>query len=565
MAADRFARLPADEDEKQAPPLYKNRCVQCCSTCCCIMLVSLLLVVMWVVPGALWIWMSMLWCRFWKCINIFDSQRAAHCQDCMATFKMELAMTPVGVNGVPLGYFVAPLRLFDENDLQSTVYTEWDDVWRYGSALPEKVWSGEWWRGNELGFIVNNPYFWSLSGIYPYSNSLGSLPSQHASIRPFLEDAFNVTEAASAFVRSSVRKFLAERRAAGEINIQVDLQTWVHQVLYHQVFHKDLKWGSAVEVISAVDGEKEFNSVMWEMAENFTTVQSGFVSLGTVSQAFPALLYKLGFAGIGKVRAAANEYISKYISLIEQNKDWSERLAKLDCSPSTSCTVQLASGLWDAFYSAGGLSVPGGISTGLGILYSTSASNPVKDFVIPRGKELEFFWESIRLFAPVFGFPYWQPRPTCVGTDAKETSDLNRQGGKTGACPEQSASWLTGFSPVNQWQEGERKILFVGAAQRDKKRWGANADDFVLRPLQEYEHNSVGFAEMAVDKAVPANSRLCPAKELALLIGNIFFEEFDQGAWKPEDSNINLAPGGSITQVSSFKLVPVPEVTTLRV
>eukprot|EP00438_Fugacium_kawagutii_P025882 Skav233692 [mRNA] locus=scaffold1927:221139:230749:- [translate_table: standard] len=44
--------------------------------------------------------------------------------------------------------------------------------------MPEKIFSGEWWRGNELGGLVNNPYYWSGTEIWPMSIGMG-ITEQH--------------------------------------------------------------------------------------------------------------------------------------------------------------------------------------------------------------------------------------------------------------------------------------------------------------------------------------------------------------------------------------------------
>ena len=58
------------------------------------------------------------------------------------------------------------------------------------------------------------------------------------------------------------------------------------------------------------------------------------------------------------------------------------------------------------------------------------------------------------------------------------------------------------------------------ATQADPKVWGENAEqEFRVRPLAEYHKSSIGFMEpaLAPDIASP-NSRMCPAKDLALTI-----------------------------------------------
>jgi len=215
--------------------------------------------------------------------------------------------------------------------------------------------------------------------------------------------------------------------------------------------------------------------------------------------------------------------------------------------------------MWDAFYSAGGNSVPGGIQTGLALLFSTSSTNPSPGLSIPKGEELNFFWECLRFAPPVYGFPRWQPRPTCSGLTAEETMALNKSEGKTAACPEQAVDWMTGFPRVSQWAGGDRVILSLVAGQHDPAAWGHDASKFVLRPLADYNRYSVGFAEMAKDDDIDDGraNRNCPGKGLALLMGKIFFEEFDVAGWTAQDPDISIDQFGALQQIPPFSLVPV--------
>merc|ERR1711920_613029 len=74
-------------------------------------------------------------------------------------------------------------------------------------------------------------------------------------------------------------------------------------------------------------------------------------------------------------------------------------------------------------------------------------------------------------------------------------------------------------------------------AMRDPEVWGANAEEFIVRPLADYEaYGGVGFAQMAKDEAVADGNmnRNCPGQDLSLIMGKIFFETFDKSAWTPE-------------------------------
>jgi len=396
----------------------------------------------------------------------------------------------------------------------TTSYMAWDDVWKIGSQYPSKEWSGEWWRGNELGFIINNPKFWSNAGIDPLSILLGSTPGEHAAIRPLLEDMWGLkrqadSDAAAKVIRRRIRNFFKERTT---FTVPTDVTILVHQIL-NEVGLK--------------------RNVSWEYSQAFVSVQTTVVAMATVSQLIPGVL-----AGItlGSISASVVDYIREYTPLLQEL--YGEQLALEDCAPSKNCTVQLAAATWDALYAAGGLSVPGTISTGLGVLYSTSGSNPAPGVTYAKDEAAQFYWENIRYFPPVVGFPHWSTRPTCAGSSAEDTAKLNKPNGKTQACALGEASFFTGYPTVNQYVGGVRAVPNLAIAMWDPRKWGDDSNEFVLRPLAEYDKYSVGFAEMAVNNSVAEGrmNRDCPGKSLALMIGTMFFEEFDQSLWKTTDS-----------------------------
>jgi len=210
-------------------------------------------------------------------------------------------------------------------------------------------------------------------------------------------------------------------------------------------------------------------------------------------------------------------------------------------------------GAWDALYAAGGLSVPGTINTGLGIMYSTSPDNPAPGASYEKAQALQFYWENIRFFPPVVGFPHWRTRPTCAGSTPEETAALNKPNGTSDAC-KLGADTSAGYPQVNQYLGGVRDVPNLALAMSDPNKWGSDADEFKIRPLQEYIKNSVGFAEMAVDNQVAGGrmNRVCPGKTLALMIGTMFFEEFNRNDWATHDS---IGWTATTPFVDSFTLV----------
>jgi len=442
---------------------------------------------------------------------------------------------PVGPNEVALGYAADMLSLLLASEVpgyaqswcggkaelgkcdvkvnfpgpDTTSFMAWDIVWEIGALTPEKEWSGEWWRGNELGFIINNPLFWSGIDISPQSIGLGITPKQHAAIRPAMEDLWGIGangsetyNRAEQIVRRRIREFLARP----EISLPTDTTALVHQILWEVGLKRN---------------------VTFEYAKDFIAVQGSVVALGTISQLIPPIL--TGVA-LGSLQEKVVGYVREYMPIIEDM--YGDQLKLEDCSPSANCTVQAAAALWDALYAAGGLSVPGTINTGLGVLYTSNDNNPAPGATYSKSEALQFYWESIRVFPPVVGFPHWTTRPTCVGQDAEETARLQKPNGSSEACPLGGDS-MAGFPAVNQFMGGVREVVNIALAMSDPRKWGADATQFKVRALEDYGNYSVGFAEMAVNRNVAGGrmDRVCPGKALALLIGGTFFEEFDPSSW----------------------------------
>lgn len=496
----------------------------CCCLCSGVLMVLPLAVLLWFLPTAPAVLVSYAACG----VGL-----VASAVGCSEQFRHDIALAPVGVNGVPLGYFTPGLRIgISPRHFNQTAVTDWDSVHDLGSQLSKRSWSGEWWRGNELGYVVNNPAFWANTGVQPATIVLGSTTGQHAAVRPYLEKMFALTEEAQVWLRKSARGFLDARKLAGKLGVPGDVRAWVHQVLHRVAF------GEAVE---------------WEAALRFVQLQDEVIKKSTFSQALPAELYSI--MGIKRLERDISSYVEVYEKLVIDR--WGEELAKLDCAPTPRCSLQLAAAAWDALNAAGGLSVPNGIQAGLGVLFSRSSSKPRAEVDVAPGTEPQFFWECLRFFPPVYGVPYWTTRPTCQGQTALDTRGLNQTYGMTKPCPAQDASGRTGFPPTNQWQGGQRVVLDVGRAQHDPGRWGDDAGDFKLRPMADYEANSVGFAEMARDPEVAGglNDRSCPARALALAVGATFFEVFERTEWTVSDPNaIEMDSFDPFTQVSGFDL-----------
>merc|ERR1719401_463619 len=254
------------------------------------------------------------------------------------------------------------------------------------------------------------------------------------------------------------------------------------------------------------------------------------------------------------IRDGVTDYVQKYAEISQR---LFPELNDEDCAPTRSCALQLGSAVWDAVSAAGGLSVPSAVGTGLAVLFSTHGNNPFSAGTYKKSQALNFYWENVRFFAPVVGFPAWQKRPTCAGLTEWETQQLQQPGGGTKACPLGRNRHFTGHPKVNQYQGGVRVVPALALAQRDPRRWGEDANEFKIRSISSYIKNSVGFAEMAEDASVQDgnNDRSCPGKDLGLMIGESFFKHFDASRWRvegnSEDIEFKTGPG----YFSEFTLV----------
>jgi len=498
-----------------------------------------------------------------KCLNFLSPDFFTECAECAQEATQGARATPIGANSVAVGYVIDMLSIplsgsyqkawcggkgndqmeactgrqdFPGPNVDSVM--GWDRVDAALRLYPSKEWSGEYWRGNELGFIINNAYFWSGRGISPQSILLGARPSQHAQVRPFLEEMFTVVpgqgryDEVAASIHDYVHGFLEDAKDRG-IKVSSDIRVLTHQILNKVALGRD---------------------VTWEYAQAFVDVQSQVVALGTVSQIAPDLAYDLVFKSINTKIVA---YVEEYDALLRQQ--FGGRLSPTACAPSVSCARQLASALYDTFYSAGGLSVPSTISTGLAVLFSTDAGNPSQGITVTSATARQFYWENIRYFPAVVGFPHWTRRPTCEGESRSTTDARQKPNGGSQACPLGSADSGTGFPKVNQYQGGDRVVPNLALAGFDPKKWGADADLFKIRPLAEYA-KSLNFAEAAVDNSVAQGkmNRDCPGKELAIMIGEKFFQLFKKEDWVQPRSNIDFTkrPGAftSDFQLSSKKM-----------
>eukprot|EP01061_Rhynchopus_euleeides_P046541 TRINITY_DN8885_c0_g1_i1.p1 TRINITY_DN8885_c0_g1~~TRINITY_DN8885_c0_g1_i1.p1 ORF type:complete len:515 (+),score=222.70 TRINITY_DN8885_c0_g1_i1:87-1631(+) len=352
-------------------------------------------------------------------------------------------------------------------------------------SVPRRFASGEIWRGNELGFIVASSVLWEntdgTARVLPRGLALGSLPNQHASFRPILDRLFGACDAQCAKDKmSSAARFLKSRN---ELRIPESLREWVLDELFTRSFPGETNPFDAKE---------------------FSETQDAFVKGQILTPLVPEFLGR-------RLEKSTIKTLQKYYQwlLPLTKKHYGKELEAQDCTPTPGgCADQLASGFLDAFLAAGGLSVPGAISTALWVLYGDVEPHGdtfPQGYVYSRESPLPFFYESMRFFAPVLGFPWWEKFP-------ERTTD----------------------EYGSQFAGGQRVLLNIALADRDPNVWGKDAHKFRVRPMKEYHDKFIGFAETAIDNSVGGGkyNKACPAKTTALHMGKAFLKNFDQDEWE---------------------------------
>ena len=344
--------------------------------------------------------------------------------------------------------------------------------------IPRKQNDGEVWRGNELGFIVSSSIFWDK--VSPRALLLGSNVNQHKVVRPILDEVFGTCDAAcEAAMSASAAEFLSGREL---LDVQTDIKRWVFEELFK------LAYPGEVNPIPSAD---------------FVALQSGFLGLQPFVQLVPPFVGELMAESVKEKLSAVHDVLRMFTE-----KHYGARVANGDCAPTEGgCLDQLTAAFLDTFMSAGGLSVPSGISTALWVMYGDVAPHGdmfPTNYTIDNNDVLPLYYESMRFFAPVVGFPWWDPAPE------RATDDFG-----------------------SQFDGGHRTVLNLAFANRDPNVWGGDAHKFRVRPAAEYYEHFIGFAETAVDETVANGTmnRACPGKTTAIALGQAFLQNFNQSEW----------------------------------
>ena len=163
---------------------------------------------------------------------------------------------------------------------------------------------------------------------------------------------------------------------------------------------------------------------------------------------------------------------------------------------SSSFRPTMASALLDSLTFAGGLSIPHALTSVFALMYSDqSPAGKAQDAASLSDEEVErFVFEAVRLFTPVIEFPWM---------------DASNQ---------------------------RRKLMIQMKALRDPAVWGENANEFLLRDLDQYlNYSGIGWVEPANGPrregyrwVSTPRSRGCPGQDMGAL-GTLSGQKQDSG------------------------------------
>jgi hypothetical protein len=336
--------------------------------------------------------------------------------------------------------------------------------------------NGQSFKPNDLGLLRLNGEIFS----YAPNPAIGlAAPlSIHAIFRPYLNKMFdNQAEWSVDTFKTEATTLLANKRAAGELT-QSHIADWCQQMLHKYGLQDDITEAEASAMSSYTKAALARSILPFEVM-------------------IDPLKEKLNTTGVRTQNAL---YIAKYKDIVKA------RFPELTDDEAGHVSHILIDG---ALTFAGGLSVPGTITSMLGILYSGVHG----DFTAyDTYSSAAYAWETVRLYPAVVGVPF-------VAT------------GKT-----------------------RREDLMLPAALTDKKAWGDDAFDFKLRTKTEYEKIDVAWSGFTKDPKFPNEDHSCPGMAMSKAIMLGFMEAFVYSQWEASETpkQMTKAPVGW----NSFSLTP---------
>jgi len=327
-------------------------------------------------------------------------------------------------------------------------------------AMPAKFHNAEAFKPNDLGLLRLN------GEIFTYSENpaiaLGAPLAMHAKLRPALMTMFaNESEWSVDVFAQEAKTFLSAMKAGGEVT-QSNISAWSQQMLHKYGLKHDISLQEAAAYQSY-----------------------GLSALANSILPYAAFNNKLG--GLVEAKLQTSDVRAENAAKLETYSD----LAKKRCPFmhfSDADATMVAHGLVDgALTFAGGISVPGLITSMLAVVYSGDYG----DFTDPAVySSSAFVWEVVRYFPAVVGVPFVQTGTT------------------------------------------KRQACLIPGALSDKSVWGDDAFDFVLRADSVYDGNiDVAWSGFTNDPKYPNDSHSCPGMGMskAMLLG--FMEALEYTDW----------------------------------
>jgi len=334
----------------------------------------------------------------------------------------------------------------------------WPKVVAGLELVPERQATGEIVRGNDLGYFIMNSAFWDTD---VKTISLGFSVEDHNFVRPYYDQVLGSGSKwwSRAAVRTSLERFMDGRK---ELQVPTDVNLWTTKLM-HEVH---------LGITLSDEDAAEFNDL--QQAAIKLIIMPSWKVLGSLAQ--------LGL-GAGGLREKRELWLSRYKAAIDGDargifpRHLTDRHKLL-----------LATAFMDSLLFAGGLSVPGLISVGLGVVYSDNSPLPVQLRELPSTSvATKLVWEVIRQMPAVVGFPWWSP------------------------------------------SGDERTVMNIQMALRDPEVWGTDSDTFRLRNDSDYErYGPVAWAQPANGNGwrsgvLTPGSRGCPGQEFSFAVATEFF------------------------------------------
>lgn len=334
--------------------------------------------------------------------------------------------------------------------------------------MPARFHNKTIFKANDLGLLRLNTEIFT----YPPSPYIGlSLDvDAHAKLRPFLDQAFggrkgNDKEWTAETFKAEAAGFLKAMKAKGELK-QEHLSVWTQLMLH--------KYGLKKEI--GVNEAASFATYVGAALKNAILPKEAMVSFTKD---------KLNTAAI---RQQNEELRNKYASGMRArfpNASIDDDLAQL-----------WGHGMVDGALSfAGGLSIPGLLTSMIGILFSGEYGDFSKSYATD-----EYIYETIRYLPAVVGVPWVEEGTT------------------------------------------RRQALALPAALADKKVWGESAFDFKLRDKKLYEdHIDMAWSGFLYDDRYPGEEHTCPGLAMSKAMLKGFMSAFKFSDWYASEQPVQKA------------------------